>query len=182
MKKVAVLGAGLSGLTVAYLLKKKGCDVTVFEATSHIGGALKTLQEPVDRADDFKNSFTVELGPNGWLNNAPRTLELIEDLKLASEIISASETSNRRFFYIGGQLKEVPTNPILFLKSDLFTWPEKFQLLFKILKMRFFPKPFTQSLSIFETFKSLFGEKAASLARIAMLCIYAGEAHILSFP
>ncbi|KPL15799.1 hypothetical protein AMJ74_00730 [candidate division WOR_3 bacterium SM1_77] len=41
-KKIAVIGAGPSGLTVAYFLRLKGHQVTVFEAQSGGGGMLRT--------------------------------------------------------------------------------------------------------------------------------------------
>jgi monoamine oxidase len=37
-KKVAVLGAGVAGLTAAYRLAQAGCEVTVFEASNRLGG------------------------------------------------------------------------------------------------------------------------------------------------
>ncbi len=46
-KRVAVLGGGLSGLTAAYELVRKGHAVVVFEAASEIGGWLRTLGESV---------------------------------------------------------------------------------------------------------------------------------------
>ena len=39
---VAVVGSGPAGLTAAYFLAKKGCQVTVFEAEPVLGGALAT--------------------------------------------------------------------------------------------------------------------------------------------
>jgi len=38
--KVAVIGSGPAGLTVAYELSRKGCDVTIFEALPELGGML----------------------------------------------------------------------------------------------------------------------------------------------
>lgn len=40
--KVAVLGAGISGLSVARLLKDKGCDVTVYEKNASAGGLARS--------------------------------------------------------------------------------------------------------------------------------------------
>jgi len=51
--KVAVLGAGFSGMLAAYLLEKKGMEVTVYEKQSSIGGHCETLV--------LKNGYT-ELG------------------------------------------------------------------------------------------------------------------------
>jgi phytoene dehydrogenase-like protein len=41
-KKVIVIGAGLSGLTCAYLLTQAGCLVTVVESTDAVGGVMQT--------------------------------------------------------------------------------------------------------------------------------------------
>jgi len=43
-KKVAILGAGLAGLTVAYELERAGYDVTVIEASKRIGGRILTIR------------------------------------------------------------------------------------------------------------------------------------------
>jgi monoamine oxidase len=43
-KKVAILGAGLSGLTVAYELERAGYDVTIIEASRRTGGRTLTLR------------------------------------------------------------------------------------------------------------------------------------------
>lgn len=47
-KKVIIIGAGLSGLTSAYFLKKSGFSCTILEARDRIGGRISTL-----RAGDF---------------------------------------------------------------------------------------------------------------------------------
>ena len=40
--KVAVLGAGVSGLSAARILKEKGVDVTIFEKEKTVGGLART--------------------------------------------------------------------------------------------------------------------------------------------
>ncbi|WP_019884159.1 flavin monoamine oxidase family protein [Streptomyces purpureus] len=45
-RSVVVIGAGLSGLAVAYELANRGCDVTVLEASGRAGGRAYTLREP----------------------------------------------------------------------------------------------------------------------------------------
>lgn len=54
-KKVAVIGAGLGGLSAAISLRAAGYDVEVFEKNSHIGGKLNVLE---------KDGFTFDLGPS----------------------------------------------------------------------------------------------------------------------
>ena len=54
-RKVAVIGAGLSGLAAAYELNGLGYDVCVFEARSRVGGRVESLTS-------FANGKTVEGG------------------------------------------------------------------------------------------------------------------------
>ena len=49
--RVLVIGAGLSGLRCALLLEDQGCDVTVIEGRSRIGGRLETLAEVPGRPE-----------------------------------------------------------------------------------------------------------------------------------
>ena len=41
-KKIAVIGAGISGMTCAYTLKKAGHDVVVYEKEAYVGGRMST--------------------------------------------------------------------------------------------------------------------------------------------
>lgn len=51
--RIAIIGAGFSGMLAAYLLEQKGIDVTVFEKQAHIGGHCQTLSN---------NNIFLELG------------------------------------------------------------------------------------------------------------------------
>ena len=42
MKRIAIIGAGISGLTAGYELKKAGFDVTVYEKEALVGGRMST--------------------------------------------------------------------------------------------------------------------------------------------
>jgi len=58
--RITILGAGLSGLTTAYLLQKSGYSSTILEARNRIGGRIHTLK---------KNSeASIELGAT-WFGN-----------------------------------------------------------------------------------------------------------------
>jgi len=60
-KKVIILGAGLSGLLTATLLKKQGFSVRVLEARTRVGGRIHTAQLALDTA--------VEMGAT-WFENS----------------------------------------------------------------------------------------------------------------
>ena len=69
-KKVAVLGAGISGLTVAYELERVGYDVTIIEASRRTGGRNLTLRHtppalPADRGR-LRSAVTVMSAGFWW--------------------------------------------------------------------------------------------------------------------
>jgi oxygen-dependent protoporphyrinogen oxidase len=95
MKKIGIIGGGISGLTTAYLLKRKGFAVTVFEQTERTGGNVQTIQ---------KNGYTVEQGPNSLLKS-PRLVDLVRLLNLESQVIAADESANKRYILSNGKLE-----------------------------------------------------------------------------
>lgn len=95
MKKIGIIGGGISGLTTAYLLKKKGFAVTVFERSDAVGGNVQTIQ---------KNGYTVEQGPNSLLK-APRLIELVKLLNLEDQVIAADVAAKKRYILSGGKLE-----------------------------------------------------------------------------
>ena len=71
MKKIAIIGAGLTGLTTAFYLKKNNIDVTLFESNHRIGGVIHT---------ERKYQFIWETGPSTGVLGKPEAMELFEDL------------------------------------------------------------------------------------------------------
>lgn len=70
--RVAVLGAGIAGLTVAYELEQAGYDVTVIEASKRIGGRNLTLRHG-DIVDEMGNTQVCNFDdePNLYFNAGP---------------------------------------------------------------------------------------------------------------
>ncbi|HDH06576.1 MAG TPA: protoporphyrinogen oxidase [Nitrospirae bacterium] len=123
MKKIAIAGGGISGLTVAYALinANQDLEVTVFEADNRAGGKIWS-----DRTD----GYLCEKGANGFLDNKPRTLELCKSLGI--DPVRSNENSKKRFIFSGGRLKELPESPLSFIKSDLLSWSGKLRLLLEL--------------------------------------------------
>ncbi len=57
---VVVIGAGLSGLTAAAVLRELGADVLVIEAEAQIGGRIRALLDPDN------SQYLADLGPT-WV-------------------------------------------------------------------------------------------------------------------
>jgi oxygen-dependent protoporphyrinogen oxidase len=122
MKKIAIVGGGISGLTVAYLLleKKEDLDITVLESDNRPGGKIWT---------DKTDGFLCEKGANGFLDNKPRTLELCKSLGI--EPVRSNENSKKRFIFLNGKLNALPESPLAFVKSDLLSFGGKLRMLFE---------------------------------------------------
>ncbi len=122
---VGIVGGGIAGLATALQLVDRAAaarldlQVTVCEASSEVGGHLQTLRE---------DGFTIEAGPNGFLDNEPATLRLVERLGLTGELQRSSDAARRRFILLGGRLREIPVSPGSFLRSDLLSWRGKLRV------------------------------------------------------
>ena len=113
MRRIAVIGGGVSGLTAAYHLSKHpDLEVTVLERSPLLGGKLGV---------STPQGYTVDWAANGFLTNVTETLELARDLGLEDELEPAADAAKYRFLYKDGGLKPLPLSPPAFLKSDLLT-------------------------------------------------------------
>ncbi len=116
--RAIVVGAGISGLSCAYLLKKKGFDVCVVEKESQCGGKIKTIKE---------NGFLIEAGPNGFLYNE-NTIKFVKQTEFEKNLIKANQSSNKKFIY-DGQLYEIPTKQQKLLLDNFLSLKSKLALL-----------------------------------------------------
>ena len=120
MGRIAIIGGGISGLSLAYFLIEKDpeLEVTVFESEKRPGGKIWT-----DRAE----GFLCEWGVNGFLDNRPMTLALSEKLSLSP--LRSNDASRKRFIFSGGMLHRLPESPPAFLTSRLLSLPGKLRVM-----------------------------------------------------
>src|SRR5947208_1661524 len=76
-KRVAVVGAGIAGLTAAYELQKAGCDVTVLEAKDIPGGRM---------AEKLEGSFMKYTGATGLFRFYADMRDIIGELGLSDRL------------------------------------------------------------------------------------------------
>lgn len=139
MKKVIILGAGISGLTVAWELKKKygsQVDLTLVEKSDRVGGWIKSLQH---------EDFLFELGPRGF-RPVETTLTLIRELDLEKELISANAHAKKRYLSLNHSLHQI--SPLFLLKQGLLP---------ALLKDLVAPKRTQEDASIYDFFSSRLG-------------------------
>jgi protoporphyrinogen oxidase len=77
--KIAIIGAGYSGMVAAYDLKKAGYDVTVFEAAEYVGGLASGFKEP-------HWNWSVEKFYHHWFQSDSEMLGLIRELGLENKV------------------------------------------------------------------------------------------------
>lgn len=111
MTKVAIIGAGITGLSSAYFIKKHypHIDVTVYESTDQPGGKIKTIE---------RDGYTIELGPESYLGRKTIMTELAKDIGILDEDIITNKTG-QSYIYARNQLFPIPGGSILGIPTDL---------------------------------------------------------------
>lgn len=121
---IIVIGAGLTGLTTAYTLARKGCRVAVLERMEVPGGQIQTHAE---------QGFVFESGPNTGTVSNPEVAELMADLEQTSDgrcrMETAPEASKRRLIWKGSRFHELPSGPLSAVTTPLFTFSDKLRIL-----------------------------------------------------
>lgn len=151
---ISIWGAGISGLILAYYLKKSGYRITIYERSDRIGGKIQSSQTRYGLVESAANALF--LNPDG--------LEFIRELKL--EPVRSTKKLKRYIFQ-----KNRPRT-VLSLKLLLKT--------LKNLKAR--PPLITDGLSVADFFRPLIGEdNVQKLLSPALSGLYATAAEELHF-
>ncbi|NEN87810.1 MAG: protoporphyrinogen oxidase [Okeania sp. SIO3H1] len=111
---VLVVGAGISGLTLAHALTKLSNNsplkILVAESQNRVGGNITTVS---------LGDFLWEEGPNSF-SPTPELLKLAVDVGLKQELVFA-DRKLPRYVYWNGQLLPVPMSPTTMLQSKLLS-------------------------------------------------------------
>lgn len=117
---VVIIGAGISGLCVAFFLKRAGVPVLILEAEEEVGGTMRSRRI---------GEYLVELGPNSAAETTPLFHDLIAAVGLTSERVYADEAARNRYVLRDGELHPLPMSPLAFVRSRLWSWRGKMRLL-----------------------------------------------------
>ncbi len=132
MKRIAIIGGGISGLAAAFRLEQmrgKGLDLeyALYEASPRFGGVLRTEQV---------EGFTIEAGPDSFLTEKSWAADFCCEAGLASEIITSNPDHRKAYILLHGRLMPIPdgfmfmapSKVLPVLRSQLFSTSTKIRM------------------------------------------------------
>jgi oxygen-dependent protoporphyrinogen oxidase len=132
MKRIAIIGGGISGLAAAFTLEEQRrasaqVEYVLFESSSRFGGVIVT-----ERVENC----LVEAGPDSFLTEKPWAADLCRKLGLANQLIGSNDAQRKTYILLNGKLVAlpdglmfmVPTEVMPTLLSPLFSFRTKLQM------------------------------------------------------
>jgi protoporphyrinogen/coproporphyrinogen III oxidase len=131
--RVAVVGAGIAGLSAAYFLTRRATEtgrkieLRVFEAAGRPGGHV---------VSEVRDGFVVEGGPDCFVSQKPAGLGMARELGLGARVTNTSAEVAQTFVVSGGRLHPLPEGVMLMVptkflplaRSPLLSWPGKLRM------------------------------------------------------
>lgn len=104
MKRIAIIGGGIAGLSAAYYLEKarrSGADLqwVLFEKSDRLGGVIQT---------ERRDGFVIEAGPDSFLSVKPDASRLCQELGLGDQLIPSNDDSRKTYILVKGKLVAIP--------------------------------------------------------------------------
>jgi oxygen-dependent protoporphyrinogen oxidase len=104
MKRIAIIGGGISGLSAAFALEKyrsagAPLEYVLFESSPRFGGVLVT--EHVD-------GYLVEAGPDSFLTEKPWASDLCREVGLSDQLIGSNDADRKTYILLKGRLAMIP--------------------------------------------------------------------------
>jgi protoporphyrinogen/coproporphyrinogen III oxidase len=171
MKPVAIIGAGITGLTAAFYLKRNGIPVTVFEGCNRAGGVIQSVR---------KDGFLAEFGPNTILETSPKITQLIRDAGLESHRLNSDPKAEARYVVRYRRPIAMPSSPPGIFASELLSVKAKLALL----REPFIPRrrdDKEESIAEFVV-RRLSREFLDQMIDALVAGVYAGDPYKLSLP
>ena len=138
MKRVAIIGGGIAGLSAAFYLERARRDPlewTLFEKSDRLGGVMKT-----ERHD----GYVLEAGPDSFLTAKPDGAELCRELGIGDQLISSNDSERKTYILVQGRLIPipdglefmVPTRIWPMVTTQLFSWGTRLRMAAELLSSR----------------------------------------------
>jgi oxygen-dependent protoporphyrinogen oxidase len=181
MKRIAIVGGGISGLAAAFALEEhhrnSAVEYTLYEASPRLGGVLRT-----ERVD----GCLVEAGPDSFLTEKPWAADLCHELGLGDQLIGSNDAGRKTYILVRGRLIPlpdglmfmVPTKILPTAFSPLFSWRTKLRMARELFNP---PRDADTDKSVASFVERHYGaEMVDRLVDPLLSGIYGGEAESLS--
>lgn len=186
MKRIAILGGGIAGLSAAWTLEKarraaqesgQQLEYRLYEAADRLGGVI--VSESVD-------GCVVEGGPDSFLTEKTAASQLCRELGLADELIPSNDAERKTYISIGrrliplpdGLMFMVPTKLVPTALTPLFSVATKARMAREFLLP---PRPASGDESVAEMTRRHFGQEMVDRLVSPLLSgVYGGSADQLS--
>ncbi|MFY9844672.1 MAG: protoporphyrinogen oxidase [Terriglobales bacterium] len=182
MKRIAIIGGGISGLSAAYTLEEKRqsgtpVEYVLFESGPRLGGVLVT---------DHVDGCIVEAGPDSFLTEKPWAADLCRKIGLGDQLIGSNDSERKTYILAKGKLVVMPDGLMFMVPTKIM--PTVFSPLFSVrTKMRmaaeWFHPPHKASAdeTVAQMVERHYGSEVVDLLADPLLSgVYGGEASQLS--
>jgi protoporphyrinogen/coproporphyrinogen III oxidase len=181
VKKVVVIGGGITGLTAAYYLQKEiqeknlSIDLKLVEASHRLGGKIQTL---------IQDGYVIERGPDSFVPRNSSPQRLAEEIGIDHTMVGS--TWGKSFVIAGGELYPMPGGSIIGIPTQIapFITTNLFSLTGKMRAAADFILPrsgATEDQSLGKFFRRRMGDEVVeNLIEPLLTGIYAGDIDQLS--
>lgn len=182
MKRIAIIGGGIAGMSAAWALEKarragQDIDYALYEAGERLGGVI---------ASETVDGCLIEGGPDSFLTEKPAAAELCRELGIGNQLLPSNDAERRTYILVRNRLVPlpdglmfmVPTKLVPTALTPLFSWPTKMRMAREFL---FPPKPATEDESVADMTRRHFGQETVDRLVSPLLSgVYGGDATQLS--
>jgi len=117
---VVIVGAGLTGLTAGFYLKRLNKSILIIETAERPGGVINSVSE---------NGFIYETGPNTGVLSTPEMAMLFKDLNGSCKLEPANPMAKSRWIWKGKRWVPLPGGLLQAVTTPLFTFGDKLRIL-----------------------------------------------------
>lgn len=111
MKRVVIVGGGITGLALAHALEKaeEPCRVQLIEGSDHLGGNMQTVRH---------NGYVIDAGPDAWVSTKPHATRLAREVGLGDELIGTRPDTRKVYIVWKKELHPMPEGLVLGVPTE----------------------------------------------------------------